>query len=1053
MPQEIPVDSSLINRQVAISQNEGHLINGHLDPNNSYDVAQKQSDHQQHTVDNTQQLDTNDINTSSTSVGSTNSTTTVKTPRRLAIRPATPNRNGGNNIQPATTPNGMAKKAFSELSKTPTSQGWEVSHGPTSSRSASTTPHKRKAQNSNSMTNQTPASRLASQQKSLQQTYTLSSPMSIYRKQNSPATHSLNQSDISTGLYTATYSDIDVFEMMVDGIAVMRRRGDSSLNATQILKVAGIDKSKRTKILEREILTGTHEKVQGGYGKYQGTWIPYERGVDLCKKYSVYDVLQPLLEFDTRNPAMENTPTKEQAMAARRKHSNQYHPLLLPPPSSSAVPFTHPLQVGSNYNTPLSQSASEALSTLGRAAKIDSQPLPYTGVFQVNDYYNNPNHPNSANRTFQSTPGSAYSGDQSQAQISFSMPANTHNNVLMTPVRGGSQYSDQEPSSKRQRMYHDAGATTTPSSSLNKPFPPDSNATVYQPDDEYEDIAIDESLIPASNVPLEPLNSSTANFESSKELITNIFLDNTARLVDAFGGDVKPPDITLDVPIDDLGHTALHWASALGRIPLVKELIKYGANRLRANYAGESALIRAVLVTNNADMHIFPQLLDLLYPTIPLLDKLGRNVLHHIALTAGIKGRTEASRYYLSSLLEWIVRKGSRGQPGSKLSLGSFIKNVVNSKDKNGDTALNIAARVGNRSIAQHLLKIGADATIPNRAGLRPTDFGIRINDPFSKNGHSHHDSDLTYNLPNFKLNGGDDSESKSPADGDEAQKTGLTMTDLELTEKSDAMIQDISNDVKVFLSESQACFRDEYDAKNDEFKQLHINLQKANKVLNDLQARVQHIKYIEQKMRNYETRSRNLERAVMEEDRKFQAEQESQGLSTMPISLDAKFDADQPFIVNFIYQVYDQMKKDKRILHLAPKDKDEKKTSPEPEQDIDLLTLKSASFRNQLKTELINAYKEKSPMVVSEFEHIPKAILKARVRAYRVNQERLENISRDLKSRSIDLEQRFRHVVSMCTGVEESQVDNLLDGLVEAVANDPKEVDMTRIADFLKKK
>ncbi len=52
----------------------------------------------------------------------------------------------------------------------------------------------------------------------------------------------------------------------------MRRQADSYLNATQILKVAGIDKGRRTKILEKEIINGDHEKVQGGYGKYQGTW-------------------------------------------------------------------------------------------------------------------------------------------------------------------------------------------------------------------------------------------------------------------------------------------------------------------------------------------------------------------------------------------------------------------------------------------------------------------------------------------------------------------------------------------------------------------------------------------------------------------------------------------------------------------------------------------------------------------------------------------------------------------------------------------------------------
>lgn len=63
--------------------------------------------------------------------------------------------------------------------------------------------------------------------------------------------------------------------MPVNNVAVMRRRHDSWLNATQILKVAGVEKGKRTKVLEKEILNGQHEKVQGGYGKYQGTWYGY----------------------------------------------------------------------------------------------------------------------------------------------------------------------------------------------------------------------------------------------------------------------------------------------------------------------------------------------------------------------------------------------------------------------------------------------------------------------------------------------------------------------------------------------------------------------------------------------------------------------------------------------------------------------------------------------------------------------------------------------------------------------------------------------------------
>lgn len=50
----------------------------------------------------------------------------------------------------------------------------------------------------------------------------------------------------------------------------MRRRSDDWINATHILKLAGYDKPARTRILEREVQKGVHEKIQGGYGKYQG---------------------------------------------------------------------------------------------------------------------------------------------------------------------------------------------------------------------------------------------------------------------------------------------------------------------------------------------------------------------------------------------------------------------------------------------------------------------------------------------------------------------------------------------------------------------------------------------------------------------------------------------------------------------------------------------------------------------------------------------------------------------------------------------------------------
>ena len=61
-----------------------------------------------------------------------------------------------------------------------------------------------------------------------------------------------------------------MYEYIFDNNQIMRRREDDWINATHILKVAEFDKPARTRILEREVQKGVHEKIQGGYGKYQG---------------------------------------------------------------------------------------------------------------------------------------------------------------------------------------------------------------------------------------------------------------------------------------------------------------------------------------------------------------------------------------------------------------------------------------------------------------------------------------------------------------------------------------------------------------------------------------------------------------------------------------------------------------------------------------------------------------------------------------------------------------------------------------------------------------
>ncbi|KAF5093808.1 hypothetical protein D0Z03_002283 [Geotrichum reessii] len=764
-----------------------------------------------------------------------------------------------------------------------------------------------------------------------------------------PPSPKVDRSDeVITGIYTATYSGIPVFEMMVHGIAVMRRRHDSSLNATQILKVAGVDKSKRTKILEREILIGTHEKVQGGYGKYQGTWIPYERGVDLCKQYSVFDLLQPLLEFDAANHGMENTPTKEQAMAARRKRITQYQPLHLAPPSTSSVlSFTNPLQVSGGLNTPLSHLANEALTNLGKANRSDtiSSPVASSSFYQTDD-------------------------TSLSARHTLSMPISNSRSEAITDG----------PVPKKLRKEY--------------------STTVLIEDDHFE---IDEDAVASTSTPLKPLDiENTPNFENSKLAITQVFVGTeNMKLVDILGGEDKLESVDLDVPIDDLQHTALHWASVLARISLVKDLIKYGANILRGNYAGETGLIRAVLVTNNSDVLSFPQLLDLLYPAIPLVDNFGRSVLHHIALTAGIKGRSDASKYYLTCLLEWIAKRGSKNKNG-KLSMTRFVQDVVNSQDKNGDTALNIAARVGNKNIVQQLLEIGADASIPNRAGLRPTDFGIHIEN--EKHGEN--------NEPQTPM---------APA---------LT-TPLPLGRHNDHSIvnQDHKEDrsevvesIKSLITEVETVFAAEYKTRDDEIRKMHQDLRASNQQLEANKKKLERLKNLSDTIVQDKQRAANLERALQKEEAIFKAEEERQGRTNMDISYEKPQDSpDEPYVIRSIENSHTHIKANN-------------------ESSITHVLIRSAVAQD------IKANPHK-------YKDLPShAALQARVLAYRENERRLVAFAGELRGRSAELEQKFRRIVAQCASIKEDQVDSLLEGLVQAVESDPGEVDLSRVAGFLRK-
>lgn len=517
----------------------------------------------------------------------------------------------------------------------------------------------------------------------------------------------------------------------------MRRSSDSWLNATQILKVAGVDKGKRTKILEKEILNGQHEKIQGGYGKYQGTWINFHRGREFCRQYGVEELLRPLLDYDMGidgNGVGQDTPTKEQAMAANRKRFY----------NSGLDSRANGQSANGTFFQNISPTASTALAAMHKAARYDS-PLP---------------RPGSAQRR---APGLArhesLQGVSQDSGFALGSQQSLHSfvsdNVQDQNAQIETMYSGMGSQTFGRPTDYQATNTQEPPRKKMKPssqefyenFDPSlQNDQSTQATEDFMNHTFGDPI--QGPLALPPLNAPSDKSGEEKRLaLLDLFADSSRTDFSSHSVILHLSGQDLDLPLDSSANTALHWAATLARVSLMRLLISKGANVFRGNAAGQTPLISAVLVNNSSDHSCFPEMLEVLGPLIEIRDATGRTVLHHIAVTSGIKGRGQSSRYYLESLLEFIVRRGSSNPSSSQLTfdphtmpadfsklkpigLGRFMSEVVNIQDKSGNTALTLVARIGNRVIVEQLEEVGADFSIPNNTGLKPIDFGVFARSP-----------------------------------------------------------------------------------------------------------------------------------------------------------------------------------------------------------------------------------------------------------------------------------------------------------------------------------
>jgi hypothetical protein len=85
----------------------------------------------------------------------------------------------------------------------------------------------------------------------------------------------------------------------------------------------------------------------------------------------------------------------------------------------------------------------------------------------------------------------------------------------------------------------------------------------------------------------------------------------------------------------------------------------------------------------------------------------------------------------MAEVLGYVAREQSKDkeqrQNGETPAEGISLKLLVDLQDARGDTALNVAARMGSKPLVNLLLDAGADKAKANKLGLRPVNFGIEV--------------------------------------------------------------------------------------------------------------------------------------------------------------------------------------------------------------------------------------------------------------------------------------------------------------------------------------
>ena len=221
---------------------------------------------------------------------------------------------------------------------------------------------------------------------------------------------------------------------------------------------------------------------------------------------------------------------------------------------------------------------------------------------------------------------------------------------------------------------------------------------------------------------------------------------------------------------------------------------------------------------------------------------------------------------------------------------------------------------------------------------------------------------------------------------------------------------------ISTLLTETEAEFRKEMDKKQIKIDEIHAQLRDASGECGERRRKVEAYKTEGNNREARKLKIDNLARAWEDEGSKLLQLQGKPGEAVTQLSreIDAVLgDADKPLAIP-----------EPAASVLA-------KINYDPQQPLVL----SPTDRQALATSLP-----------------PLHVLRARVNAYKGNNQELEEQVMRLQSKSSEQAAKYRKLISLCTGEEEASIDTKLENLMRAVESERPDVELGRVRDFLQR-